>query len=175
MGDKIRKVKWFWAWQDEQEEAWLRDMSQKGMHLAGIGGPGVYWFEARTPLDVVYRLDYRSPTKVERQEYLQLFEDAGWERVGELGGWQYFRKPAEEGGVDEIYTDTDSKVAKYQRLLFFLMLLYLVLFVLFITVVRDWDFSPWAEILRIIYAGLIVFYSYAMVRIFMRMNQLKKL
>ncbi|HLE51739.1 MAG TPA: hypothetical protein VI755_06730 [Anaerolineales bacterium] len=26
----IRKFRWFWPWQDENEEAWLKEMSQEG-------------------------------------------------------------------------------------------------------------------------------------------------
>jgi len=26
----IRKFRWFWPWQDENEEIWLREMSQEG-------------------------------------------------------------------------------------------------------------------------------------------------
>ena len=30
----IRKWKLFWAWQDHEEEIWLREMSQQGYHLS---------------------------------------------------------------------------------------------------------------------------------------------
>ena len=33
-----RKYKWFWPWQDEQEEGWLRKISQQGWHLRPVGG-----------------------------------------------------------------------------------------------------------------------------------------
>jgi len=32
----ISKIKWFWAWQDEKEEAWLSNMARDGWHLKGL-------------------------------------------------------------------------------------------------------------------------------------------
>ncbi len=29
----VIKPKWFWAWQDEKEEAWLTAMAREGYHL----------------------------------------------------------------------------------------------------------------------------------------------
>ena len=42
---RIRKFRWFWPWQDQQEEAWLTEMSQSGWHLVSMAGPAVYTFE----------------------------------------------------------------------------------------------------------------------------------
>jgi hypothetical protein len=45
-------------------------------------------------------------------------------RVGNIWAvwcWQYFRILAQEGESPEIYTDPDSKVQKYRRLLAFLI------------------------------------------------------
>jgi len=39
-----------------------------------------------------------------------------------MGGWQYFRTLAEEGESPEIYTDPDSKIQKYRRLLTYLVI-----------------------------------------------------
>ena len=73
----LRKFKWFWAWQDEAEEDWLREMSQQGWHLSSVGIPTVYDFESGEPADIVYRLDYRSYFKMDIEDYLHLFRDAG--------------------------------------------------------------------------------------------------
>ncbi len=70
-----RKFKWFWAWQDEAEEAWLQELSQQGRHLSSVGNPTVYDFESGEPADFVYRLDYRSHFKMNKENYLQLFRD----------------------------------------------------------------------------------------------------
>src|SRR5512133_3384676 len=88
---QIKKI--FWGWEDDKEEAWLREQANQGRHLVKIEW-GLYTFEPGAPRDVVYRMDYihtTDPKKVE--EYLQFFQDAGWEHVGEILGWHYFRKP----------------------------------------------------------------------------------
>ena len=113
----IYKNKLIWGWEDEKEEAWLRQMATEGLHLVKLAGLGRYAFQAGAPRDVVYRLDFYSNLKGDYKQYLQLFQDAGWELVGEFFSWQYFRKPAEHGESPEILTDNESKIKKYQNLL----------------------------------------------------------
>jgi len=169
----VRKFKWFWAWQDEAEEDWLREMSNQGWHLSQIVFPTVYQFNAGDAQDYVYRLDYRSHWKMEKADYLQLFQDAGWEYLQEMAGWHYFRKLARQGEELEIYTDAESKIEKYQRLLAFLGILALPLFLSLINLSDppyDW-FSP----IRVIILLIFMLYVYALVRILLRINQLKRI
>ena len=171
---RLQKFKWFWAWNDDKEEAWLGQMAREGWHLAGLGLPGTYTFEEGKPRMDVYRLDYINDQK-DYANYLQLFKDAGWEHIGIMGGWQYFRKPIQGDHVPEIYTDNASKAQKYQRILIFLVIL-LPAFTMFV-------FRPPTEgsllfdlysILKTIMGLILVFYVYAMLRIFQRILQLKK-
>ena len=117
----MKKFKWFWAWQDEKEESWLSSMAQEGWHLKGLGFPGMYIFNSGEPRNDHYRMDFITDRK-NYQNYLQLFKDAGWEHLGEMGGWQYFRANAETNIPPEIYTDKDSKAKKYQRLMLYLVI-----------------------------------------------------
>jgi hypothetical protein len=112
----IHRFKWFWPWQDDAEEVWLRKMSQQGWHLMHVI-VGYYTFQAGPPADYVYRLDYQTPAKKEAANYLQLFQDAGWEHVAAFGNWYYFRKLGRQGDEPQIFTDNESKIAKYNRLL----------------------------------------------------------
>jgi len=113
-----RTFKWFWPWQDERLESWLGQMSQQGWHLASAGWPARYTFIQGEPADLVYRLDWQEAARKEKPNYLQLFADAGWELAGSHAGWQIFRRPAADGMTGEIFTDVDSKVAKYERTIF---------------------------------------------------------
>jgi hypothetical protein len=169
----MRKFKWFWAWQDEAEEEWLREMSNNGWHLARIGFPTVYTFEAGEPRDFVYRLDYRSYYKMDKGDYLQLFSDAGWEKVEEMAGWHYFRQAARAGDDLEIYSDSDSKIGKYQRLLVFLAILMLPLFLGLINLSR----APytWVPVIQLMNALLFILYIYAMIRLLLRIRELKQI
>jgi Protein of unknown function (DUF2812) len=114
----VKKLKWFWAWQDDKEEAWLGEMARQGFHLHHAGHFCRYTFVQGAPREVVYRLDFTTNAR-KKPDYFQLFQDAGWEHVGENGGWQYWRKEVKKDEKPEIYTDAESKIQKYQRLLVF--------------------------------------------------------
>ncbi|MBN2393086.1 MAG: DUF2812 domain-containing protein [Anaerolineae bacterium] len=166
----IRKHKWFWAWQDDKEEAWLGQMSQQGYHLASFGFPGFYYFTPGEPRNYVYRLDFVTDTK-DYPQYLQLFQDAGWEHVGQMGGWQYFRTLAQEGESPEIYTDPDSKIQKYHRLLTYLII-FLPIWIVVLT--RDAPY-PFYDILKLLYCVITLVFAFAVIQLFRRINQLKHL
>jgi hypothetical protein len=162
----LRKYKWFWPWQDEVEEAWLRDMSQQGWHLSDVRLPIVYIFESGEQKDFVYRLDCPSFSKMDKEDYLQLFMDADWEFIEERTGWYYFRQPAQSDQELEIYTDAESKISKYQRLLVFAAIILLPLIIsMYNTRGEFWFF---------IIFPLFLIWVYIFVRIWIRINQLKR-
>lgn len=109
MNNTITKFKWFWAWQDEKEEVWLGEMARAGWHLQSLSLPGFYTFIAGEPRNDVYRLDF-----VINQKDNQL-QDEGWEFVGRMGSWQYFRIEVKDGRVPQI--TNEWKIAKYNRVL----------------------------------------------------------
>lgn len=118
----VRKIRWFWAWQDGDEENWLNDMSAKGLHLLRVNFPCFYHFVEGEPSTYVCRLDFKSSSQKDMDEYVQIFKDAGWEHVGQFfNGWQYFRKAFVPGEMMDIYSDAESKIGKYNRLLLFLV------------------------------------------------------
>lgn len=169
----IKKFKWFWAWQDEKEELWLHQMAQQGLHLQSVKLPGSYLFEVGEPRNDYYRMDFITDRK-DYESYLQLFKDAGWEHLGEMGGWQYFRTAAKDNAVPEIYTDKDSKAMKYQRLITILV----VFLPIFITITTR-PINSSSEFAGLYFAGKMVgtfvmlLYSAAMIKIFQRIQQLK--
>jgi hypothetical protein len=151
----IRKIKWFWAWQDEQEEAWLRSMSQKGWHLSSVGLPCIYRFRAGEPRDYAYRLDYQTFPKKDKQEY-QVKEE----------------EPL------EIFTDVESKIAKYKRILPFLWLFWIILIVVSpIGISIDNPYPWWGAIQAIHVFTLLIwlFFTYVIIRLTLRIRQLKRL
>jgi hypothetical protein len=168
------KVRWFWAWQDEDEESWLGSMARSGWHLASFGFPGIYRFKSGEPGDVVYRLDYNSPRRENRQEYFQLFSDAGWEYIGKFGAWQYFRKTIKTGEESEIFTDRISKAEKYRRQLAYLTTLLPVMILLVIRWGDNDPPYPWWWVVRITGFGLYILYLFSMIKILRRIQYLKK-
>lgn len=168
----MKTFKVFWAWQDEQEEAWLRKMSLQGWHLRELTFPTVYTFERGTPQDLIYRMDFiTSSTK--RDEYFQLFRDAGWVHLGQMGGWQYFRKASVDGSAPEIYTDAESKMQKYGRLLAILIVFLPIMMINFRTVGEHAENLP-GMIFWIIYLVIYFLYIFALIKIGMRVITLKK-
>jgi hypothetical protein len=171
----IRKFRWFWPWQDEQEEAWLRGMSQKGWHLLSVGLAGIYRFRADEPRDYFYRLDYQTNKKKDQQDYLQLFSDAGWEHLGYMSAWHYFRKEAKEGEVPEIFTDVESKVAKYKRVLTYLTFPAVIFIAVFSrNILIDNPYSWWF-IIRILYLLVMAGLIYSIISLLLRIKQLRRL
>jgi hypothetical protein len=171
MKETIRKFKWFWAWQDEQEEAWLNSMSEEGLHLVNPGFAGIYEFKPGSPVNYIYRLDYVYPKKDEGH-YYQIFSDAGWEHIGAMGGWQYFRKEAQPGEAAEIYTDPQSKIEKYRRLMLFLIILNPVYW--FVLAISRGNSTNWFfDFIVIFYLGLMLLFVIAIVKLAKRIKELK--
>jgi hypothetical protein len=168
----VKKFRWFWPWQDEVEEDWLREMSQQGLHLASVGVFGIYSFAGGQPQDYVYRLDYINPAK-DKPAYLRLFQDAGWEYVGEMSGWQYFRKLAQNGELPVIYSDAESKAEKYRRLLVFQAIIFLMLLVL-MPKAETSSLGVFLEIVQVIYLVLIAIYLFLLTNTWRRISQLTK-
>lgn len=169
----IKKSKWFWAWQDEKEEAWLAEMAQQGLHLETLELPGQYTFRQGEPGNYVYRLDFQPLRSKDRDSYLQLFADAGWEHLGDMGGWVYFRHEVTDSEIPEIYSDLDSKIGKYHRLLAYLVIFLPIMLFVLPNVSDTLKYGPFMVILIVLSAGLMVLYSLAMILIFRRMAQLR--
>ncbi len=174
-----KKSKWFWAWQDDREEAWLGEMSRQGLHLQHAGAFGQYTFEQGEPREYAYRLDFVTESK-KKDDYYQIFRDAGWEHVGELMGWQYWRKEILDGRVPEIFTDHASKIQKYQRLLGFLVVFYPI-FIIFlanynnrISLQGGGFFSTLYEILFFVFFVVIMLNVFSMLMILRRITILKR-
>lgn len=169
----ITKFRWFWLWQDDIEEAWLESMSGDGWHLVSVALPGFYTFAAGEPRAYAYRLDYRRTTRRERPSYLRLFEDTGWEHLGEMNNWQYFRKLPRSGESAEIFTDPESKVAKYHRVLGIMVVL-LPILMSTANAIRHRVPSPWVTAGQLFYVALLLLWVFCIAKIVARTKQLKR-
>lgn len=119
----IKLRKWFWAWDYEEEERWLNRLSQSGLELASVG-VGSYVFREGEKGEFIYRLEMleSSPLSAKSQEYLSFLADAGIEHIASIMRWVYLRKKASDGPFD-IYSDIDSKIRHFNRILFLLVAL----------------------------------------------------
>ncbi|NLI47105.1 MAG: DUF2812 domain-containing protein [Acidobacteria bacterium] len=171
---EIRRVfKLYWVWQDQPEEAWLTRMAADGWHLRNLT-IGCYTFQRGEPAAVAYRLDYRRLTGAEREEYFGLFRDAGWERVATLANWHYFRKPAPEGPLPDIFSDAASRIDKYRRVLGILVVILALNVVILTTQRMPESMTTAREIIRMLQAGAAILLGYGVLRIMALISRLKR-
>lgn len=164
------------AWNDEREERWLAEQERSGWHLKAVRFFG-YTFERGAPRDLAYRLDLLPSARHDRQEYFALFRDAGWEHAGSRGLWQVFRKPVVDGRVPEIYTDVQSRIAKYRRLI--ALAVALLGLMVTQTAPRLASGGPSSSLARypailIIQVALLALFAYGAVRLMLVISRLKK-
>ena len=120
MTKKVRK--WFWVWNEDEEKAFLEEMALKGYGLVNVGF-GQYFFEEDEPRRLVYQFDFKGLGKMKEDEYLQLYDDAGWKFISRFGGWYYFAHEWVKEEPDlSLFNNNESKRAKYRRLLLFLII-----------------------------------------------------
>jgi hypothetical protein len=103
------------AWNFRKDEKWASGLSAQGLHLEK---PGLFRnrFVRKDGERYVYRLDYHSLRGKALKGYLTLYADAGWEHIGTVVGWHYFRKDYAPGETFELYTDSASLKQFYVRI-----------------------------------------------------------
>lgn len=100
-----------------KEQEWLSRQHRNGWKLMKIIPPCFYVFERCKPEEVVYQLDYNQEGMAHTEEYVQMFQDLGWEHILDFVGYSYFRKPvAEMEDQEEIFSDDASKLEMAERI-----------------------------------------------------------
>ncbi|MGE7111706.1 DUF2812 domain-containing protein [Lysinibacillus sp. NPDC047702] len=102
----------------DKEEQWLNHMLSKGWVCTKINSAGFYTFKNTTDFEQVIRIDcQQNLRKEDRTSYKQLYEDFGWQELKEKSydGTYYWLK--RKNGNDQLFSDSDSQIAKYKRLM----------------------------------------------------------
>tara|TARA_Y100000588_G_C13704567_1_gene690119 strand:- start:26 stop:568 length:543 start_codon:yes stop_codon:yes gene_type:complete len=117
MSKSKTKIGFFTIAQYEKEQEWLRKQHNEGWKLKGVTFPCFYHFRACQPEDVVYQLDYNNEGRNSKSDYIQMFDDCGWEYITDFVGYSYFRKPVADmcSNSEEIFNDADSKLEMTKR------------------------------------------------------------
>ena len=111
-----KEWKYFTIFNHEKEEEYLRIQHRSGWKFVKVTGIGFFHFEKCHPEDVVYQLDYNKEGVENKQEYVRIFEDCGWEYIQDYVDYSYFRKPASAmHGDEEIFSDASSRLAMMER------------------------------------------------------------
>lgn len=101
------------AFFEESDMEKLRKKSMQGWHIKKFSFFG-YRLERGAPTDFIYTIDYYLLKEEEQEEYFDLFQVAGWEHVCTEHNMHIFRAPK---GTKPIYSDSNTKEEKYNRLL----------------------------------------------------------
>lgn len=131
MKDRDRKteIRFFSVPEWRKEQDYLRERHQNGWKFVKVNFPGIYHFEKCEPEDVIYQLDYNQEGIAHKMEYIQMFDDCGWEYLQDLAGYSYFRKPVSQmDGEEEIFCDDSSRLDMMTRVLRGRMLPLIVIF-----------------------------------------------
>lgn len=101
----------------KKEEKYLREQHKNGWKFVSVNLIGLYHFKKCTPKDVIYQLDYNTDSVTQKDEYIQMFKDCGWEYIQNFCGYSYFRKAESDmdGNMEEIFCDDDSRLEMMKR------------------------------------------------------------
>lgn len=100
----------------EKEQDWLIKQHSRGWKLNKAIAPCFYSFERCEPEEVIYQLDYNQEGQENKSEYVQMFEDCGWEYITDMVGYSYFRKSkAVMKNEEEIFCDDASRIDMFDR------------------------------------------------------------
>lgn len=106
-------------WNYENEEKWLNEMAAKGLVLTDYSWCR-YVFEEEEKGKYIYRIELleKRATHTESVAYIRFMEEHNIEFIASYMRWVYFRKKASDGEFN-IYSDTDSKLKYYKRVVNF--------------------------------------------------------
>jgi len=166
----------FYISEFEQEEAWLSFMHREGWKFLSTDGIH-YRFEKTEKEDWCYQLDWKSNGTAE-EDYLQMYQDFGWEYVGQFYNWCYFRKKRIEGEETDTaaFSDRESKIELCKRILNGQLLRLIPIFLLYGSYISLFfinDFSSIGGFLGGLLNGLVV--SGIVVFIFLLGNHLSQM
>lgn len=178
MRERKMKIGFFTVPEYEKEQEWLHKQHKEGWKLVNATLPCFYSFEKCEPEDVVYQLDYNQEGLAEKSEYVQMFQDCGWEHITDMAGYSYFRKPASEmQGEEAIFSDDASKLDMAERVYKGRMIpLFAVFFLIIIPqLLAQSHFDTLAnQVLFCIFAAMFILYMVIFVQFGIQYRNLKK-
>ena len=173
-----RKIAFFTVPEYEKEQEWLAKHHKEGWKLVNASMPCFYKFEKCQPEDVVYQLDYNEEGMKEKDEYVRMFEDCGWEYITDMVGYSYFRKPVSKmNGKEEIFSDDVSKMDMIGRVFRGRMIPLLAIFFLIIIpqlICRRNHELPLGKVVFAIYIVLFILYLTIFMKFGIQYSKLKK-
>lgn len=130
MANLVKKWRLFMSWDYKKEEEFLRTMHSKGLSLVSTTKLGTYSFKKTDPSDMNYKLAYKEiKGEVDKKDYIQMYEDEGWEYIQEVNNFYYFRS-AEKEDQSLIKSETRDRILRnsFSDLLIPLIVLFAVIY-----------------------------------------------
>lgn len=118
MSKRQTKIRFFTIADFNEEQTWLEKQHKKGWKLVKVSMPCFFTFKECEPQDVSYRLEFKNNRVSD--DYLQMYEDYGWEYIDSSLGWNYFKKTVnadDVSGENEIFSDDESKLNMIDRII----------------------------------------------------------
>jgi len=159
--------KFYFAWHEKKEKAFLEENSREGYRLVKIG-LFKYYFEPCPKEDRLYEADFRFLDKMSEDEYIQLYADAGWSMDAKYGGWYFFSKLKTEDN-NSLFSDYHSLKDKYKRILLLLLLTGFPLYyqlIIFIPLMGELEVPSFYYGMRLILYILTPLHFFALVKMF---------
>ncbi len=168
MSDTKRVIKWWSAWRPEEVEAWLEAQEAEGWQLVGIKGAATrFYFQKGETRRLRYCVDYQTKQDT---NYIQIFEDSGWELIFSRMGW-YFWRMSYSGERPEIYSDPDSLIERNNKL----MTLFIILATIQMPIiVANMNLISKFPYVLLIYAIIFGFMGYGIVQLISINKRLKQ-
>lgn len=108
-------IKFRFYFDKDEETAWLNQMSADGWAMTGFFA-GFFNFEKCDKGKWNYQVDFGDRAFAVSDEYREFMEDTGAEIVQTWGYWVFLRRLASLGKF-ELYTDIDSCIEHYKKIL----------------------------------------------------------
>ncbi len=153
----------------EREENYLSRMHKNGWRFTYMNFL-IYHFEKCEPEDVVYQLDFNPEGSKNKEEYVRMFNDCGWEYLQDFAGYSYFRKPrAEMNGDEKIFCDDESRLEMMKRVFQRRMIPLIILFLCVILPnVSRHQIDPVIKytyiVLLVIYLAFFLYFAYRYIK-----------
>lgn len=181
----MKRIQWFSAFRyvvPAQYEEWFENLASKGWHPTKVH----QWsslamvFEKGKPRKYKYCVDLQAKR---RKDYMTIYQDFGWEYIGQMASMHLWRKPYEGDNKPESFTDKDSMAKRNRRFVYaisvafyiFLLTMLVTIALLILHMLGITKPDPTVDflvdrVLPIILSGLFTWYLGAVIRRIKKFN-----
>ena len=174
-----KEWKYFSIFAHEKEQQYLREQHKRGWKFVKVTGIGTYHFEECQPEDVAYQLDFNQEGLENKEEYIKMFSDCGWEYLQEFAGYSYFRKSVTDMNSEEsIFCDDTSRLSMLERVYKGRLIPLLVIFCACLLPQFILNFVNDRYFLAAVFGGILIIYillfSYSALHYYRKKNKVEK-